>query len=172
IPYHSAPVISAEVFAGDRTHTYAGIPVSEQKLTVLKNKGYLVGYDEQRRNPAWVAYRVFPPTSFHPPQRPEEFQADRRTRAQIQPHDYRRSGYDRGHMAPNLAIALLYGPEAQRETFLMSNILPQTPELNRGVWKRLEARIIRRYATRFQEVWIIVGPIYSADSFTKLQCGV
>ncbi len=160
IPLSRGPVVHADAYAGDRTHVYGGLPHSDRNLTVLVNQGYLVGYDEQRRNPAWVAYRVFPPQSFTPPQRPEEFQVDRRTRARVHPRDYSRSGYDRGHMAPNLAIALLYGPEAQQETFLMSNILPQSPELNRNVWKQLEARIIRNYAPRFQEVWVITGPIY------------
>jgi len=39
-------------------------------------------------------------------------------------HDYTGSGYNRGHCAPNYAIAVCYGAQAQLETFLMSNILP------------------------------------------------
>ena len=38
-------------------------------------------------------------------------------------------------MAPNFAIATRYGEEMQRQTFKMSNISPQSPALNRGVWR-------------------------------------
>ena len=70
------------------------------------------------------------------------------------------SGYDRGHMAPNYAIAVCYGPQAQLETFLMSNIIPQRPSLNRQVWERLEQSEIRDYAPRYRQIWVIDGPIF------------
>lgn len=52
-------------------------------------------------------------------------------------HDsYSRSGYDRGHMAPAADYARpIY---LCRETFRISNICPQTPALNRGLWKKTE----------------------------------
>lgn len=112
------------------------------------------------RNPAWVAYRVFKTRAESSSPRPESFNVDTRTRARVEPQEYSNSGYDRGHMAPNLAISVLYGEKAQEETFLMSNILPQAPNLNRKVWRDLEASILRRYARRFGEVWVITGPVY------------
>ena len=48
------------------------------------------------------------------------------------------SGYDRGHMAPNYAIDTVFGERAHKQTFLMSNIVPQRPELNQGPWKEIE----------------------------------
>jgi endonuclease G len=63
-------------------------------------------------------------------------------------------------MAPNYAIAVCYGPQAQLETFLMSNIIPQRPKLNRQVWERLEQSEIRDYAPRYRQIWVIDGPVF------------
>ena len=150
----------------DRQYVYGGLPRTTavgMDLKVLCNKGYLVGYWENRKNPAWVAYRLFrvenPPT--YP--RPTKFLADNRTEAKVKPTDYTGSGYDRGHMAPNYAIATRYGPEAQLETFLMSNICPQRPALNQRAWKRLEEVEANDFANRLEEIWVLVGPIFGED---------
>lgn len=160
IPLHVGLTVDAAQFDGDRTHIFGGIPESDRPLRILENAGFLVGYDEARGNPAWVAYRAFEPESLTAPERPEQFFVDRRTRARIEPQMYTNSGFDRGHLAPNYAISVLHGAEAQEETFAMSNIIPQSPNLNRRIWRDLEQRIIRRYTSRFSEVWTIVGPIY------------
>jgi len=97
------------------------------------------------------------------PPRPEEFQVDARTVARIEPAVYNRSGYDRGHLAPNYAIAVRYGRTAQEETFRMSNICPQKHALNAGLWKQLEQRIATNYPGRFGEVWVLAGPVFGAQ---------
>lgn len=74
--------------------------------------------------------------------------------------DYTRTGYDRGHCAPNYAIAVCYGSEAQKETFLMTNILPQKPALNRQVWEGIERTEARDYRRKYGVVWVMDGPIY------------
>src|SRR5690606_36277568 len=89
-------------------------------------------------------------------------------RARVHPDIYTNSGYDRGHLAPNFAIAVLHGEKAQAETFAMSNIIPQSPALNRQIWRDLEQRIIRRYTKRFSEVWIVAGPVYPDKKSERL----
>ena len=168
IPLHVGLTVPVETLSGDHTHLWGGAPRSERRLRILENTGFLVGYDEARGNPAWVAYRVFRPDSWEAPPRPEQFVPDPRTRARISPDLYTNSGFDRGHLAPNYAIAILHGPEAQAETFTMSNIIPQSPELNRRVWADLEQRIIRRYSRRFSELWIITGPVYPESGKERL----
>ena len=74
-------------------------------------------------------------------------------------------------MAPNYAIGSRYGETAQRETFLMSNIVPQMPTLNRTVWRLLEERVAKEYAMNFEEVWIITGPVYDEHK-ESLKSGV
>jgi endonuclease G len=154
---------------------FAGLPQAtsaSSRFKKLSNIGYMVGYSEYRKDPLWAAYRLKrienPP---NPGPRPSKFKVDERTDAKIKHEDYTNSGYDRGHMAPNWAIATRYGQDAQLETFLMSNICPQKPGLNRGMWKCLEMIIAKAYANQFGDVWVLVGPIFDDDVQT-LESGV
>lgn len=145
--------------------TYAGLPRSDElddEIIVLLNEGFVVGYSDTRMDPLWVCYRVFSVENPTAEKRPSRFKVDKRTCSQVKHDDYTNSGYDRGHMAPNYAIATRYGRNAQLETFLMSNVCPQTPGLNRGLWKKLESET-REYSDDFEEVWIITGPIFDED---------
>lgn len=161
----NAPASSQPAMVADcRGYAYAGLPKIEHPVVVLRNIGYVAGYSEQRRDPLWVCYRVFRVENESAPPRPSGFRVDERTHARVSPEDYKATGYDRGHMAPNYAIATRYGTEAQRETFLMSNIVPQTPQLNRGLWQRLETLIARTYAQEYEQVWVIAGPVYSREA--------
>ncbi len=157
---------------GDEKFTPGGAPLCERPLTPLRNTGYVVGYDERRKNPAWVSYQVMTPR-FETTPRPASFEPDNRTTARIRSTAYSHSGYDRGHMAPNNAINLCHGPEAQRETFRMSNITPQLHALNDGLWRALEQRVLRRYPRRFKEVWVTCGPVFeNSDRPQKIREGV
>src|SRR5688572_12326718 len=119
------------IAAGDKAIVYGGPPRNSDlsrnagNFRVLINEGYIVGYSDTLGNPLWAAYRMQDLARLpKPAARPEKFELDRRTAARVSPEDYSGSGYDRGHLAPNFAIATRYGPKAQRETFLMSNITP------------------------------------------------
>ncbi|MCF8131368.1 MAG: DNA/RNA non-specific endonuclease [Deltaproteobacteria bacterium] len=147
---------------GER-YCFGGTPVTSQKVRILKNEGYLVGYSEERRCPLWVAYKVYDDPAHETSERPDGFMVDRRTRSRVDPAAYTRSGYDRGHMAPNYAIGETYGHKAQMETFKMSNIIPQRPELNRGPWKELEQKIANDYAKECGEVWVVTGPVFDGQ---------
>jgi len=128
---------------------------------VLTNIGYVVGYDDnQRHDPKWVCYRLFAVNNLKAPPRPQGFSVDGRTRSRIASADYTGSKFDRGHCAPNYAIAVCYGAAAQLETFYMSNILPERPSLNREVWERLEQKEIKEYAQQFKEIWVTTGPVF------------
>jgi len=151
----------------DRRFVYAGnpkpMPAFPYQIHVLTNIGYVVGYCEERKDPAWVGYRLFKVSNMQAPKRPQQFMVDARTSARVVSADYTGSGYDRGHMAPNYAIAVCYGQEAQLQTFLMSNIIPQKPSLNRGIWKNLEQMEIRNYAQELEEIWVLTGGIFETN---------
>ncbi len=173
VPVSRGVIVDLEAFDENTEFVFGGMPRSTVDLRVLQNQAYLVGYDESRRNPAWVAYRLYQVSHHNAPERPEGFRPDPRTRRPVRSEDYTSSGFDRGHMAPSFGIGLCHGPEAQVETFLMTNVAPQTPELNRGIWNRLEQRIARRISQRFEEVWIVCGPIYAdIESQETLSGGV
>ena len=56
-------------------------------------------------------------------------------------------------------IGMCYGEEAQMETFLLTNIIPQTPALNRGVWKNMEQYISNTLAKKYGKVLVFIGSI-------------
>lgn len=172
-PTHQPPPSqTSEHVSADRQYVYGGLPKSaDQSIHVLRNKGYIAGYSEKHKDPAWVAYRLFRVENPPAIPRPEKFAVDNRTEAKVEPGNYTRTGYDRGHMAPNRAIATRYGAEAQLETFLMSNICPQKPSLNRQVWEHLEDIEVNDYANRLEEVWVVDGPIFGENG-GKLPGGV
>ncbi len=143
----------------DQTY-YAGLPIS--KALVIENRGFTVGYSDQRKNPIWVSYRLFKVKDPASPERPNRFKTDDRTMAKVKHEDYNYCGYDRGHMAPNYAIATRYGKIAQQQTFLMSNVCPQKPQLNRGIWKRIELLNANVYANELDEIWVVTGPIFNS----------
>lgn len=150
----------------DATAPY-GEPADRRGLRRLPNQGYSVGYDESLPGPRWSSYRVFPYKDVHL-ERPASFRTDVRTTARVTTSEYVRSGYDRGHLAPNYAISVCYGEEAQKETFLLSNIVPQLHPLNAGLWKDLEQRVVRRYVERYGTVWVQVGPVYADPPAKKV----
>ena len=68
--------------------------------------------------------------------------------------DYSRTGFDRGHLAPNAVFD--YNRAIQKETFLMSNIAPQKPQLNRRLWAKIE-KFVRIQARKYKDIGVITG---------------
>ncbi len=126
---------------------------------VLRNEGFLVGWSDVRVNPLWVSYQLQMVEDPSAGPRPG-FRRDWRTLWPVGTDHYAGSGYDRGHMAPNYAVAAVHGREAQLDTFFMSNMSPQRPDLNRRLWQRLEAVVIDHFVPRFGEVQVITGPVF------------
>ncbi|NLG14429.1 MAG: DNA/RNA non-specific endonuclease [Lentisphaerae bacterium] len=172
--YYGKNLVPCDVMPGEQP-LFGGIPTTEQNLAVrtLQNDAYWVGYSEERRAPVWCAYRLFsPPKNAKASERPGQFMVDDRTIAKVTSDHYTGSGFDRGHMAPNNAIAICYGEKAQQQTFLMSNIVPQRHDLNAGLWKTLESKELYAYAPRCKEIWIITGPIYPKKIVRTMPSGI
>ena len=161
---------SYEVFIAREAMSFGGIPQSTQtSLTtftrIFRNDAYMVGYSDIRGNPLWVVYRLDASCDKGAHlKRPDNFTTDWRTLGLVTSEDYSHSGYDRGHMAPNHAIALCYGKQAQAQTFLMSNITPQKPTLNQKLWQRLEAMEIDEFLPKFKTLWVYTGPIFNEEA--------
>ena len=75
-------------------------------------------------------------------------------------NDYKKSGYDRGHLAP--ARDMAFSKETLTQSFLFSNISPQKPKFNRGKWAELE-RFAREQAFKRETIIVITGPIFNDD---------
>ena len=168
--YYYGDQFVASDFSGKDGPLYAGTPIAttlKYNVRILENEGYVCGYSEALRSPVWVAYRLFDQVDEKTVgDRPSDFEVDRRTIAKVDSNEFTRSGYDRGHLAPNFGIARCYGREAQLGTFLMSNIIPQKHDMNAGVWRFLEERAAINYPGRFGEVWVVTGPVFPAEPKT------
>lgn len=150
------PAPTNEVFfAGAPERT--GDPAPKD-IVVLQRGEFAIGWSPSLRHPVWAAYHVVKDARFDALKRPN-FQKDRSVATSPAPDDYARSGYDRGHLVPNRAIVTRYGPDEQAKTFLMTNIAPQRPALNRGPWREMEQRISDLWTARYGEIWVIVGTV-------------
>uniref|UniRef100_A0A7C4GAE4 Endonuclease n=1 Tax=candidate division WOR-3 bacterium TaxID=2052148 RepID=A0A7C4GAE4_UNCW3 len=140
-------------------HPWAEPVSSDTTLLVLRNRAYDCGYSTRLKIPRWVTYAYLETGSGRTPRR-GRFRPDPRLDPTSTAYDtdYLNSGYDRGHMAPDATIKV-FGTEAQKETYYLTNIVPQRPEMNRGIWADIEARI-REWAGPRDTVWAVVGPVW------------
>ena len=76
---------------------------------------------------------------------------------QAQLEDYRRSGFDRGHMTPSGDMP---GEQAQQQSFSLANMVPQAAALNRGVWEGIESAV-RDLAVQEGELYVVTGPAFA-----------
>ena len=149
---------------------WMGLPVqvetnNQDWLRIFRNEAYLTGYSETKRNALWVSYKAIKkPTPSLYSKRPKKYKKDWRALNGNQSQDYKHTGYDRGHLAPNYLIGSRYGRKAQQETFLMSNISPQSPNLNRKLWQRLEELVSGYFLKNTEQLWVLTGPIYSGTT--------
>jgi endonuclease G len=90
-------------------------------------------------------------------QRTNDFRPDPKiSTGSATPQDYKRSGYDRGHLAP--AADMAFSEEAMSQSFYMSNMCPQVRGFNVGVWRELE-ELTRDWAKKFRHLYVVTGPV-------------
>lgn len=159
-----------------KSDVFGGYPVAvpgkdaPKDIIVLHKEGFTVGYSPSLKHPVWAAYRIDPTEDKSSPKRPGRFSSDPKVRSPD--HDaYTGSGYDRGHMVPNYAIASRLGKRAQEQTFLTSNISPQSPELNQHAWRDVEHRLSDPLSDAYGPIWVIVGA-HSESNGKRLKSGI
>lgn len=146
----------------ERVHLAFGNPsnatVEEANETnfLVIGEGSVFSYNNSRGSANWVSWRTtredlgrsIPRPDFRPdPRLPSWY-------SRIGYYDYSGSGYDRGHMVPSADRFANAG--LNEETFMMSNIAPQTGALNQYPWNELEM-YIRSQVTRRQDAYQIAG---------------
>lgn len=117
----------------------------------------------------WVSYELKPEHLHRVAARPRHFHRDMElSHAGASNHDYRGSGFSRGHMAP--AADFAWSTEAIQTTFLLSNAVPQRQALNSGRWAQLETAV-RVVAADSDLTTVITGPIFDNDSPETIGAG-
>ncbi len=105
---------------------------------LIEREQYVLSYNQSRNVLNWASWRV-DDRWLGQAERQDDFRPDGglpKGVYQVTPGEYRRSGYDRGHMVPSGDRT--DSPSGNSLTFLMSNIFPQASENNRGPWRMLE----------------------------------
>jgi len=125
----------------------------------LQYESISLAYNEYHEQSIWVCYLLTKRHLNHPVcKRNNRFKSDPNVYSKsASTKDYYKSGYDRGHLAP--AADMLWSENAMQESFYMSNMSPQKPEFNRGIWKKLEGKV-RKLAQSEDSLIIITGPIF------------
>jgi len=116
-----------------------GIPKTlDKNPTYICRKAYILEHDPIAKIPRWVAWTLIPEHAIGCLPRKDSFAADASLPIDQRstPSDYAGSGYDQGHLANNADMS--WNEDVMRESFIMSNMSPQLPSVNRGVWKELE----------------------------------
>lgn len=136
----------------------------------LPNRYYHVVYSDCLRVPVLATWTLPGKVLRFPMERKtKNFRIDKRTVPYASSSKYYLlQHYDRGHMCPSADRS--FSASAQKETFLMSNIAPQAPSLNRGGWLQAEV-FCRASAITFDSVKIACGPIFYSDSIRFLTTG-
>jgi DNA/RNA endonuclease G (NUC1) len=128
---------------------------------LLVQRDYVIRYDSDLRVPLWTAERV-DSGRIGKVSREDCFRADPRLppAAASAPADYDEPIYDQGHMAPfaNQSSSEIAG----HNSFIMSNMAPQTCQFNRGIWQILEG-ITRLWADQHGTVHVLSGSIFDRD---------
>jgi len=125
---------------------------------------HVLEYDSARKVPRWVAEHLTKDSVeqsvanrkgvqfSRDPAVPALFSSDN--------SDYWGSGWSRGHMAP--AGDNKHCQQSMKDTFYLTNIVPQDIDNNGGYWNRLEVWC-RNLTKQYANVWVISGPLWLPD---------
>ena len=135
---------------------------------ILHKKVFDICYSCKWKTPKMVVYQINRDLMdrYNLPRKHLRFRPDYQlqTKCRSYPRDYSHTGYDRGHLAPNAIFD--YSRAVQKESFLMSNIAPQKPKLNRKLWAKIE-RFTRFQARKYGKISVITGVCGSAGTLGK-----
>jgi endonuclease G len=143
-----------------------GAPSVKAGTTVVCRSAYIIDHDPVAKIPHWVAWTLTPDHAIGCAPRVNAFATDLSlpNGQRATPNDYAGTGYDQGHLANNADLS--WNADVARESFLMSNMSPQLPSVNRGTWKNLEsAGRAWVYQTK-QTHTFYAGNVWSANSKT------
>ena len=148
-PVRSA-INNRNLLLGNPSNAVSSMASTDNYLMVKPQ--YVMSYNSKTKTANWVSWQLNR-SWIGTADRQDNFRPDDALPAawyKVRPNDYTGSGYDRGHIAPS---ADRTRNEADNSaTFLMSNMMPQVPELNRGVWGGLEEycrELVQRRARNF-----------------------
>jgi endonuclease G len=140
------------------------IPELKKNECIIHHEGYVLSYNERHEQANWVAYELTDSETAPIFKRTNKFMSDPDIKTEsANTDDYLKSGYDRGHLAP--AGDMAWSENSMKESFYYSNMSPQQPSFNRGIWKKLEEQV-RGWANEYHSVYVVTGPILDSHLIT------
>lgn len=137
--------------------TLLELPAIQPTDTILTYTGFIVSYNPEQLIPNWVAYELTAVELDGDVPRAKGFSMDLGYKGrQAMREDYSNTGWDKGHMAPSADMK--WSQTAMTESFYLTNICPQNPDLNGRDWHTLENRV-RDWARQYGRVWVVCGPL-------------
>ncbi len=124
---------------------------------LMEKPEYALSYNRDRGTANWVSWHLANEWTITG-NRTDTFRPDPAlppTWYRVLQTDYSGSGFDRGHMCPsadrNISIPI------NQATFLMTNMVPQSPDNNQGPWEQFETYL--RTLLPANEIYIVSGPL-------------
>jgi len=150
-----------EIMLPEKEETFGDLEIPESTTKrpeqIITHAGYTVSYNPEWHIPNWVSYELTRDETEGKLDRSDDFEVDPKVKGVCPSNeDYKRSGYDRGHMAP--AADMKWNSTVMKECFYYSNMCPQKHSLNAGRWKTLEEKV-RDWAQEDSAIVIVCGPI-------------
>ena len=150
----AAPVSASEhLVMGNPSNAVAN--VNQPNNYLLDKQQYAVSYNRDRGIPNWVSWHL-DPTWRGPGTRQDDFREDPTLPAgfyRVQGTSYQGSGFDRGHNTPSADRTRSNADNSA--TFLMTNMIPQSPDNNQGPWNNME-QDLRTIMGAGNELYIIM----------------
>lgn len=133
--------------------------------------GFTMMYSGISKTPLWVSEYLTPERLSQKIKREDSFHEESRVAKEHQAFlsDYRGSGYDRGHLAPN---ADMPNKAAQYDSFSLANMIPQAPQNNQQVWREIEEATRALVTKQKHDVYVVSGPVYNAKKLKTIGRGV
>ena len=135
------------------------LPAKVSNHQVISYTQFTLSYNEDHEQSEWISYELTSEEAVMNLDRCDCFRADRKVKTKsASKRDYRSSGFELGQLCP--AADNNMSKKANRESFRMSNVSPQLPGFNSGVWRSLE-EWVREQAIQYGVVYVVSGPVFN-----------
>ncbi len=152
-----------------------GLPKCKKDKEIVEHNALILSYNEAHEQANWVAHIISKDIGKTGYARTNDFRPDPKvqngsteekdfflkTLLPDSTYSYDGYGYDRGHLAPSADFR--WNKEAMSESYFYSNMSPQLPDFNRGIWAKTES-FLREYVNEQQHnIYVVTGGILSDD---------
>lgn len=160
----------ANILLSDNINVALGIPIDQDISDdhLIERTQYVISYNKYKNVANWVSWNLDSSWYGDAPRYSGNFITDNSlpdSFYKVKHSDYTNSGYDRGHMVRSEERTRTV--EDNKASFLMTNILPQHPDLNRGVWLNLEYHCEYLCKKEKKKLFVIAGGVYHSENRVK-----